>query len=406
MLTPTSSRLLTTGLLAVLGAIPALQAQEATAATKPKGPDFTAAQQKGIDFLLSQAKDGKFLQRDEPHVGVTGLALGAVLTKPASLRNDKESKFVEQASDWLLEQQHDDGSFGESIKNYQTSAVAMALSKLEGDKASKALSKARDFLQFAQNVEKAGIPKDDKSWGGFGYGPGDRADMSNTQFAIETLHVTGLDPNDKAFANALVFLQRVQNLKSVNDYRTEVSEEGSEETHPVEPGNDGGASYYPGNSKFGFDVVGDGVRVPRSYGSMTYALLKTYALCGLDADDERMQAATDWIRRNWTLETNPGNHSGLDENAPYQGLFYYYETMARALTVCGIETIETLGDEQSKQVNWREALASHLESIQRDDGSWLNEENGRWWEDQPTMCTIYALLALADCHGHGAQGAR
>ena len=115
MLTSTSTRFLTSGLLAMLGALPAFHAQEAAA--RAQKPTFTTVQQKGVDFLLAQAKDGKFIQRDEPHVGVTGLALGAVLTKPASLRSEKEAAFVEQASDWLLEQQHDDGSFGESIKN-------------------------------------------------------------------------------------------------------------------------------------------------------------------------------------------------------------------------------------------------------------------------------------------------
>jgi len=139
------------------------------------------------------------------------------------------------------------------------------------------------------------------------------------------------------------------------------------------------------------------VRVPRSYGSMTYALLKTYALCGLGPDDERMKAATAWIRKHWTLDRNPGTHAGMGENAEYQGLFYYYETMARALTVCGVDTIETAG----RQVSWREELAAHLTRTQRDDGSWLNQKNGRWWEDQPVMCTIYALLALGDCQAHG-----
>ena len=98
MLTSTSTRFLTSGLLAMLGALPALHAQEAAAARAQK-PTFTTAQQKGVDFLLAQAKDGKFIQRDEPHVGVTGLALGAVLTKPASLRSEKEAAVVQQASD-------------------------------------------------------------------------------------------------------------------------------------------------------------------------------------------------------------------------------------------------------------------------------------------------------------------
>ena len=118
---------------------------------------------------------------------------------------------------------------------------------------------------------------------------------------------------------------------------------------------------------------------------------------GLGPDDERMQAASNWIQQHWTLASNPGTHAGMGENAEYQGLFYYYETMARALTVCGVDTLAVAGGDEARQVSWRRELAAHLTKLQRADGSWLNEQNGRWWEDQPTMCTIYALLALADC---------
>lgn len=372
-------------------------AQERAAA-----PGFTPTQQRGLDFLLGQQKDGTYLQQGKPHVGVTGLALAAALTKPRSLRSEAETAFVDKATAFLLAQQNEDGSFGTSIPNYQTSAVVLAFAKLEGAEVKAALAKARDFLIFAQNVERGGFEPTDANYGSFGYGPGNRGDMSNTQFAIEALRASGLDADHEAFAKAIYFLQRTQNLRSVNDYRTEVADSESEEKHPVEPGNDGGAGYYPGNSKFGYDVIADGVHVPRSYGSMTYALLKTYALCGLGPDDERMQAATAWIRRNWTVDTNPGAHAGMGDEAQYQGLFYYYETMARALTVCGIDVVQTLGDE-AMDVAWRNKLAAHLATLQRDDGSWLNEKNGRWWEDQPTMCTIYALLALADCHGGSTE---
>jgi squalene-hopene/tetraprenyl-beta-curcumene cyclase len=355
-----------------------------------------------VDFLLGQQKDGVFLQKGEPHVGVTALALGAVLTKPTAQRNDREQRFVQQATEFLLAQQNEDGSFAKQLSTYQTSAAVMALAKLDGEKVKQALAKARDFLVFAQNVEHAAVNADEANYGSYGYGPKNRGDLSNTQFAIEALHASGLPANHEAFAKAIAFLQRTQNLRSVNDYRTEVAEKDSTEKFPVAPGDDGGAAYYPGNSKLGYDLIADGVRVPRSYGSMTYALLKTYALCGVKADDPRMKAAADWIRRNWTVATNPGAHAGMGDDAPYQGLFYYYETMARALTVCGVDVVETLGG-TSEKVDWRAALSKHLAEIQREDGSWLNEKNGRWWEDQPVMCTIYALLALGDCRSASAE---
>ena len=101
------------------------------------------------------------------------------------------------------------------------------------------------------------------------------ADLSNTQFAVDALRASGLDPEDEAFVKALVFLQRTQNLTSVNEFEDKVrAEDGSWQT--VTSGDDGGSAYYPGNSPAGYIDLPDGRRVPRSYGSMTYALLKTY----------------------------------------------------------------------------------------------------------------------------------
>jgi hypothetical protein len=375
-----------------------------TAQQHPAPTAFSKAQQRGVDFLLGKHEGGAFSHDGKPQLGVTGLALAAVLTKPVAARNEQENAFVAAATKYLLSKQNDDGSFGESIPNYQTSAVVFALARLGTEAVQAPMQKAREFLLKVQNTEASGSEPGDKDYGGFGYGPGLRGDNSNTQFAVEALRASGLAANHEAFVRAIAFLQRTQNLRSVNGFKTEVVDKETQQKFAVEPGDDGGACYFPGNSKFDFDVTTDGVRVPRSYGSMTYALLKTYALCGLGADDERMKAATTWIRKNWTLDRNPGATGGLPAKSEFQGLFYYYETMARALTVCGIDEVETIGT-APKKVAWRTELTEHLERIQRDDGSWLNEQNGRWWEDQPVLCTIYALLALADCSAKGAHGA-
>ena len=73
-----------------------------------------------------------------------------------------------------------------------------------------------------------------------------------------------------------------------------------------------------------------------------------------------------------------------------QGLFYYYHTMAKALSLSGIRTIKD-GDGKSK--DWGRELSLHLINLQSKDGSWTNE-NGRWWEKDPVLVTSYALLTL------------
>ncbi len=165
-------------------------------------------------------------------------------------------------------------------------------------------------------------------------------------------------------------------------------------------GNDGGAAYYPGNSPAGYDSATDGSKLPRSYGSMTYALLKTYIFCGLKKDDERIVAAVEWVQDHWTLVENPGASPLLGDKAKFQGLYYYYMVMAQALDTAGIEklSVGTAESVERHDVDWRAALITQLASIQNDNGTWLNEQNGRWWEDQATICTVYALLALERCN--------
>jgi squalene-hopene/tetraprenyl-beta-curcumene cyclase len=103
-------------------------------------------------------------------------------------------------------------------------------------------------------------------------------------------------------------------------------------------------------------------------------------------DDERVQAAFNWIKNNYSVEENPG--MGL------QGLYYYYQTMAKALSVMGIEELNT----PKGEANWRSDLADQLIKIQNSDGSWVNS-NGRWWENNPVLVTAYSLLALETIAG-------
>ena len=93
--------------------------------------------------------------------------------------------------------------------------------------------------------------------------------------------------------------------------------------------NRGGFVYFPGDSKAGEEESADGERVAlRSYGSMSYAGLLSFIYADLDRDDPRVLAVLDWLGRNYTIEENPGLES--------QGLYYYYHTMAKALSAAGV----------------------------------------------------------------------
>ncbi|MCC7398288.1 MAG: hypothetical protein IT455_14565 [Planctomycetes bacterium] len=54
-------------------------------------------------------------------------------------------------------------------------------------------------------------------------------------------------------------------------------------------------------------------------------------------------------------------------------------------------------DGKPAPVAWRQQLRQQVESLQRADGSWRNDRNGRWYENLDLLCTCYALLALEPC---------
>jgi hypothetical protein len=102
-------------------------------------------------------------------------------------------------------------------------------------------------------------------------------------------------------------------------------------------------------------------------------------------------AALEWIGEHWTLEVNPGFDALRDPMAGYMGLFYYYLTVAEALSVSGIDRLKT---SSGKTRDWRAEMLVKLASLQLKNGSWVNERAPRWWEGNPVLCTGYALNAL------------
>ena len=119
---------------------------------------------------------------------------------------------------------------------------------------------------------------------------------------------------------------------------------------------------------------------------MSYAGLLSLIHAEVEATDPRVKAVTQWLTDNYTLNENPG----LGE----QGLFYYYHTMAKALTAANISHLKL---KNGTSVNWRKELATKILQLQREDGSWANE-NARWLESQPELVTSYAILTLNQIH--------
>jgi squalene-hopene/tetraprenyl-beta-curcumene cyclase len=106
-----------------------------------------------------------------------------------------------------------------------------------------------------------------------------------------------------------------------------------------------------------------------------------------------VKAAWDWIRKNYTVDANPGM-SGNGSEHEADGLYYYYLTMARALSAYGEPVIT---DAQGHPHDWRQELIAKIVSLQQADGSWKGQD--RFMESNPIIATSYAAIALQEAMG-------
>jgi Squalene-hopene cyclase C-terminal domain/Prenyltransferase and squalene oxidase repeat len=352
-----------------------------------------AAVDKGIRFLADhrnpQGRWG-FNSKVPDDLGITALILLAAIESPRKYR-ESDAPWVRDNLDWIASSQKPDGSIhGGMLATYNTSVAILALVASENPKYRPVIDKAVEYLRLIQADEGEKYQTGDRYYGGIGYGGDERPDLSNTQFALEAARAGGAKPDDPIFKKGEKFLNRTQNRSESNDLPDK----------DVVPGNDGGGFYSPGvnpgEAKAGFVSLPDGRKIRRSYGSMSYCLLKSYLFCNIDVKDARVQALVDWLSKNYQLEYNPGMDDANKEKPEgrYSGLFYYYLSMARTLAVVKGDLLK---DAAGKPRNWREELSKTIVKLQREDGSWANEKNKDFWEDSPYVATAMALNALNAC---------
>ena len=276
-------------------------------------------------------------------------------------------------------------SKGGKIGTYVASTIVSGLSSLGDLQHHDRMQEAITWLRGSQWQAEDQISPEEDWYGGVGYGKHGRPDLSNTQMMLEALHDAGVSPEDPAIQEALVFVSRSQNLKATNP--SAWAQAGPDDGGFIYTPANGGesmASQHVGEGRYGELLVESDPRRLRSYGSMTYAGFKSLLHAGLNQNDPRVDAAMGWIRRNWTLEENPG--------VGQQGLYYYYHALSRALAAAGWKTIKT---EDGVSHDWKAELVERLETLQRPDGSWVNPED-RWLESEAVLTTAYAILALEE----------
>jgi len=375
--------LLTAGLILAIAAGPVLAAEKVKASTGGQEDLSLLTQTKhsltiAYDYLLSTQKpDGSW----EGHPAVTALVVYSFLLEPKyNPRGEEVPLAIDRGLRYIVSNVKPDGGiYDKELPNYVTSICLLALSESNRPAYKDAVVSAKKFLIQFQADEDEGYDPGHPYYGGIGYGGDSRPDLSNTQFALEAIkaaedyehrYARMLPGSAKQveqeeaelglhWKKALVFLAKIQNVKSVNPmaYATD----------------DGGFRYEPGTYK---------PERSHSYGSMTYAGLKSLLYARVDKNDIRVRRAVDWIQRHYTLDANP---EFSDES-----LYNYYYTFAKTLDALGEREIV---DDKGVKHDWREDFLKKMTSIQTAEGYWVNDK-GRFRENVKALSTAYVTVGM------------
>ncbi len=336
-----------------------------------------------VTFLVEKGQNrenGSFSAEIGP--GATALCVAALLDSGLP----PEHEAVDKGLKYLLTFVREDGGIyapDSVLRNYESSIAVMALARANaGGRYNDQIAKTTGYLKLLQWDDAEGHDQSSTFYGGQGYGNSQRPDCSNTSFFIEALKSSGESMDSTAMQNAVLFMSRAQNLESPHNTAEWAAKSNADDK--------GGFIYTPagkGESKAGETPEGG----LRSYASMTYTGLKSFLYAGVKGDDLRVQAARDWIRRHYSVDSNPG----MDQ----QGLYYYYHVFAKALDANGERLMP---DADGNLHNWRADLVEALAKRQQPDGSWVNPTD-RWYEGDPNLVTAYSLLALHYCHPDAAR---
>jgi squalene-hopene/tetraprenyl-beta-curcumene cyclase len=329
---------------------------------EPNAVEYTSAPstepiEKGLAWLRTRRYgDGSW----RSNVGVTSLAALAFLNAGYG----ETDTAVSSAISYVLGKVQSDGSIYTSYSVYETSLAILPLVATHNKNYATIIENAKNWLVGAQQDEDFGYTPTNPQYGGWTYwsAKGD-PDLSNTQFALMALDAANLPKTDPAWSKAIIFTQRCQNRPASNDQAW-----AHDSTQPSY--NDGGFIYRP----WGWSLAGG----TTSYGSMTGAGIWGLLLSGVPKTDERVVAAINWVKTQYTWDNNPG----IGWWRPY----YYYLSMSKALTMYGEPIIDGH--------DWYQELYNKIVGMQIDAGAGQGYWSTSAEDYDPELTTAYAILSL------------
>jgi squalene-hopene/tetraprenyl-beta-curcumene cyclase len=287
-------------------------------------------------------------------------------------------------------------SHGLNYPTYTASLAVQVLSRPVCASYRDALAPWLAYLKERQVTEALGWQPSDSAYGGWsyahelprkppsGHSPGlAESNISATVFAMDTLRAAGACAEDPALRQALRFVRRCQNF--------------ADDPAEHNPALDDGGFFFMSadalrNKAGEAGVDRSGRQRYRSYGSTTADGLRALLIQDRTLLNARVLAAHDWLAANFSATIHPGKFPAQRQALQASVYFYYCWSLARTLTVLGVEELPT----PSGPVHWAEALAGELRRRQRPDGSWMNDAI-EVREDDPIVATALAAGALILC---------
>ncbi|MEM9282956.1 MAG: cycloartenol synthase, partial [Verrucomicrobiota bacterium] len=302
---------------------------------------------KGSAFLTGQQNQETGAWSDPTLPALSALAISSILGDPEINPEAPLPAAAEKGYEFLLSNVKSDGGiYGKGLATYNTSLSIMALVMSGKKEHLPVIAKARRLLiNQQQDFDRRG-ETDNLFDGGVGYGGSyAHSDLSNTRFALEALYYSKKALSDTEYAENdfdLDFEAAIDFISACQNTEATMSRLGEWATLREE--DEGGFVYFPGNTKSDTLKIetDEGERTAlRSYGSISYAGLLAFIYADMEPDDPRIAMVMGWLRNNFTLEENPGMDA--------QGLYYYYHTMSKALSITGTQKLVT---DENVEIDW------------------------------------------------------